>query len=61
MVTEAFHMANIFQVLQKNVPNQLISWLGILGGALTIVGNLEGVLTLSNWARAVISNWSALS
>jgi len=44
--------------LKDRLPSQLISWLGILGGALTIVSNLEGVLTLSNWAHVVISGWS---
>ncbi|MDX1562835.1 MAG: hypothetical protein R3305_07895 [Gammaproteobacteria bacterium] len=45
--------------LKDKLPSQVISWLGILGGAITIVSNLESVLTLSQWARLVVSNWSA--
>lgn len=45
--------------LKARLPSQLISWLGILGGAMTIVSNLEGVLTLSKWARVFVSHWSA--
>ena len=44
--------------LKDKLPSQLISWLGILGGAMTILSNLEGVLTLSKWARLLVSNWS---
>jgi hypothetical protein len=44
--------------LKDKLPSQAISWLGILGGALTIVSNLEGVITLSNWARILVSSWT---
>ena len=44
--------------MKKKLPSKVISWLGIFGGALTIVGNLESVLTLSGWARLLVSNWS---
>ena len=44
--------------LKDKLPSQLISWLGILGGVMTVVSNLETVLTLSNWAHTLVSNWS---
>jgi hypothetical protein len=45
--------------LKDRLPSQAISWLGILGGALTIVGNLDGAITQSNWARVLVTHWLA--
>lgn len=36
------------------------TWLGILGGALTLLSNLQGILDLAEWADWIISKWQKL-
>src|ERR1700730_6991271 len=35
----------------------VVSWLGIVGGALTILGNLQTAFSLSDWTRWLGSHW----
>src|SRR5262249_36559873 len=44
----------------KALQFELLAWLGVLGGAITLVGHVEGIFTLSNVFRWLFSNWSAL-
>lgn len=44
--------------LVKNIARfELISWLGILGGAITLFTNMGSLLKLSDWARWVVVHW----
>lgn len=36
----------------------LMSWFGIVGGALTILSNLQGVLDLARWAHWLAESWA---
>src|SRR5262249_31533748 len=36
---------------------ELLTWFGIVGGALTLFTNLGAVLKLSDWARVLVENW----
>ena len=35
----------------------VVSWLGIVGGALSILGNLQTASSLSDWTRWLGSHW----
>lgn len=35
----------------------VISWIGIVGGALTLVSNIQGIFTLAQWANWLTSIW----
>ncbi len=37
----------------------LLSWFGIVGGALTVVGNLQTAFSLSNWAKWLATHWQS--
>jgi hypothetical protein len=45
--------------LTKGFKYELLTWLGIVGGALTLFTNLAGVLKLADWARVLVENWKA--
>src|SRR5262249_13581966 len=36
---------------------EILTWVGIVGGALTLFGNLDAVLKLADWARLLVQNW----
>src|SRR5262249_50794839 len=36
---------------------QLLTWVGIVGSAITLFANLNGVLHLADWAKALVSHW----
>ncbi|PRD40949.1 hypothetical protein C5748_24105 [Phyllobacterium phragmitis] len=42
------------------VRHSILTWLGICGGALTLVSNLQGILDLAQWANWLTAKWSAL-
>jgi hypothetical protein len=44
----------------KTVRFQLLTWVGIVGGAVTIFSNLRGLLSLANWARWLVTHWQDL-
>ncbi len=39
----------------------MLTWLGILGGALTLLSNLQGVLDLAKWADYLVSKWATVA
>jgi hypothetical protein len=43
--------------LRKGFKWELLSWVGIVGGALTLFTNLREVLKLADWARLVVQHW----
>jgi len=44
-------------LLTKGFKYQLLTWFGIVGGALTLFTNLSAVLKLADWARLLVQHW----
>jgi hypothetical protein len=44
-------------LLRKGFRYELLTWFGIVGGALTLFTNLGAVLKLADWARVLVQNW----
>ena len=44
-------------LLAKGFKYELLTWVGIVGGALTLFTNLSAVLKLADWARLLVQNW----
>jgi hypothetical protein len=36
---------------------QILTWIGIVGSAITLFANLKGVLDLADWARELVAHW----
>ncbi|MEM9027523.1 MAG: hypothetical protein AAGC70_04060 [Pseudomonadota bacterium] len=51
----------ILPTVSRFVPlrtGEIFTWLGILGGAITTFSNLQAVLSLADWARALVQTWA---
>src|SRR5262249_42866561 len=44
-------------VLTKGFKYEVLTWWGIIGGALTLFAALSAVLKLADWARVLVENW----
>jgi hypothetical protein len=44
-------------LLTKGFKYELLTWVGIVGGALTLFTNLGAVLKLADWARLLVQGW----
>src|SRR5262249_46389237 len=44
-------------LLTKGAKYELLTWVGIVGGALTLFTNLGAVLKLADWARVLVQHW----
>jgi len=44
-------------LLTKGFKYELLTWFGIIGGALTLFTNLNAVLKLADWARDLAKGW----
>jgi hypothetical protein len=44
-------------LLTKGFKYEILTWFGIVGGALTLFGNLDAVLKLADWAQLLVQNW----
>src|SRR5262249_1975098 len=44
-------------LLTKGFKYELLTWAGIVGGALTLFTNLSSVLKLADWARVLVEHW----
>jgi len=44
-------------LLTKGFKYELLTWVGIVGGALTLFTNLGSVLKLADWARVLVQHW----
>src|SRR5262245_27341573 len=44
-------------LLTKGFKYELLTWVGIVGGALTLFTNLGAVLKLADWARVFVDHW----
>lgn len=39
---------------------EFLTWLGVIGGAITLITNINGIIKLSNFLQWLITNWSSL-
>jgi hypothetical protein len=44
-------------LLTKGLRYEVLTWVGIVGGALTLFTNLGAVLKLADWARILVQHW----
>jgi hypothetical protein len=44
-------------LLTKGFKYEVLTWVGIVGGALTLFTNLGSVLKLADWARLLVQGW----
>src|SRR5262245_23436240 len=44
-------------LLTKGFKYEVLTWVGIVGGALTLFANLGAVLKLADWARVLVQHW----
>jgi competence protein ComGC len=44
-------------LLAKGFKYEVLTWVGIVGGALTLFTNLGAVLKLADWARLLVQHW----
>jgi TIR domain len=44
-------------LLGKGFKYEVLTWIGIVGGALTLFTNLSSVLKLADWARMLVEHW----
>ena len=44
-------------LLTKGFKYELLTWWGIIGGALTLFASISSVLKLADWARLLVQNW----
>jgi hypothetical protein len=49
------------QFVAKILKFQLLTWGGIIGGAITLFTNLGGILTLTDWAKLLVQRWHELT
>jgi TIR domain len=43
--------------LTKGFKYEVLTWVGIVGGALTLFTNINAVLELADWARLLVQHW----
>jgi TIR domain-containing protein len=44
-------------LLTKGVKWELLTWWGIIGGAITLFGAISATLKLADWARVLVQHW----
>ena len=48
-----------FWMATADVRYAFLTWFGIIGGAITLFTSLKGVITLADWAKILVENWTA--
>jgi TIR domain len=46
-----------FWQITSTFKYQILTWIGIVGSAITLFANLSGVLNLADWARELVAHW----
>ena len=46
-----------FWQIASTFKYQILTWIGIVGSAITLFANLDGVLNLADWARELVAHW----
>jgi TIR domain len=46
-----------FWQITSTFKYQILTWIGIVGSAITLFANLDGVLNLADWARELVAHW----
>ena len=41
----------------KSLRYQVLTWVGVVGGAITLFTNLDSVLRMADWARWLVTHW----
>ena len=44
-------------VSQRLASYNVLTWIGVVGSAITLFANLSGVLDLADWARELVAHW----
>src|SRR5262249_59512323 len=48
---------NTLRTIGRRLQYQLLTWFGIISGAITLFSNLQGVLNLADWAHWLAIHW----
>jgi hypothetical protein len=46
-----------FRQITSTFKYQILTWIGIVGSAITLFANLSGFLNLADWARELVAHW----
>ena len=46
-----------FWQITSTFKYQVLTWIGIVGSAITLFANLSGILNLADWARELVAHW----
>jgi TIR domain len=46
-----------FWQITSTFKYQVLTWIGIIGTAITLFANISGILNLADWARVVVRHW----
>jgi len=49
-----------FWQIKSTFKYQVLTWIGIVGSAITLFANLKGVLDLADWAREIVAHWQEI-
>src|SRR6185437_1408133 len=44
-------------LVTRTLRLQLLTWGGMVGGAITLFANLRGFFTLADWVRVLVTSW----
>jgi hypothetical protein len=50
-----------FWQITSTLKYQVLTWIGIVGSAITLFANLSGVLGLADWAKEIVAHWHVWS
>lgn len=48
---------SVLWVATKTLRYQVLTWVGIMGSAITLFANMQGVINLANWAQWLVYHW----
>ena len=52
---------NLLWMATRTLRYQVLTWVGIVGGAITLFANLQGFLLLAGWVQTLVSHWHEIS
>jgi hypothetical protein len=56
-LTKPIIPVSAFQQIRSLFKSEALTWIGIVGGAITLFSNLSGLLNLADWARTLVTHW----
>jgi hypothetical protein len=57
LLTKPIVEPSAHSLVWKMMRSHAVVWLGTIGGSITIMTNLRGVLDLADWARLIVTKW----